>query len=448
MEERKHIDRLYQEKFKDFEASPREEVWKNISGKLQQKKRKKTVLPLWYRMAGVAAVLALFISYTNGLFKTNIPQGSQTASTSMNQTFLEVSLASQSYTENMIRSSIILQALRQNTQNREAIEAQAAFFRNDQNKVERTFGSFGSIKTSSPTVNSENQAYTFSDFEDLKSETAMAIVTEPSTKQKRDLPIPNLGKKESETQISEKSNTSGKLKVSTMAAPIFYNNMGSGNAIDQRFADNDNSSEITLSYGINFAYQISEKIKVRTGISKVDMSYNTNNIAFTATVNPVGLSGINYGDNIPNFRIENTIGRPFSNISASAEFNRASLASPSIGYLNQQIGFIEVPLEIEYVIIDKKIGINIIGGGSTLFLDRNMISLNSADFSTNLGASNTLNNLSFTTNIGVGFDYNISSKFELNLEPIFKYQMNAFNGNTSNVNPYFFGVYSGFSFKF
>jgi hypothetical protein len=142
------------------------------------------------------------------------------------------------------------------------------------------------------------------------------------------------------------------------------------------------------------------------------------------------------------------MGRPFSNVSASAEFNRASLASPTVGYLNQQIGFIEVPLEIEYVIIDKKIGINIIGGGSTLFLDRNMISLNSADFSTNLGASNNLNNLSFTTNIGLGFDYNISSKFELNLEPIFKYQMNAFNGNTSNVNPYFFGVYSGFSFKF
>ena len=448
MEERKHIDRVYQEKFKDFEASPREEVWKNISTRLQEKKRKKSVLPLWYRIAGVAAVLALFISYTNGLFKTSNPPGSQTASALMDETFLEVSLASQAYTENMIRSSIILQALRQNTQNREAIEAQAAFFRSEQNEDERTFGSIGSIRTTTPPVNSGNEVYTFSEFEDLKAEVATTEVAENPTKSKPDLPIANLRAKDEETQISEKSITSRKLKVSTMAAPIYYNNMGSGNAIDQRFADNENSSEITLSYGINFAYQISEKIKIRTGISKVDMSYNTNNIAFTATVNPVALSGINYGDNIPNFRIENTIGRPFSNVSASAEFNRASLASPTTGYLNQQIGFIEVPLEIEYVIVDKKIGINIIGGGSTLFLDRNMISLNSADFSTNLGASNNLNNLSFTTNIGVGFDYNISPKFELNLEPIFKYQMNAFNGNTSNVNPYFFGVYSGFSFKF
>ncbi|MFN4762096.1 hypothetical protein ACKGJN_03140 [Gillisia sp. Q332] len=447
MEERKHIDRVYQEKFKDFEASPREEVWRNISTKLHEKKRKKSVLPLWYRMAGVAAVLALFISYTNGLFKTNNSQGSQTASALMDETFLEVSLASQAYTENMIRSSIILQALRQNTQNREAIEAQAAYFRSEKNNDEVTFGSIGNISNTTLPINSENGAYTFSDFEDLKAE-GMAEVAETSTTKKRDLPIANLDSKDALSQISEKSSISGKLKVSTMAAPIFYNNMGSGNAIDQRFANNENSSEITLSYGINFAYQISEKIKIRTGISKVDMSYNTNNIAFTATVNPVALKGINYGDKIPNFRIENTIARPFSNISASAEFNRASLASPTTGYLNQQIGFIEVPLEIEYVIVDKKIGINIIGGGSTLFLDRNMISLNSADFSTNLGASNNLNNLSFTTNIGVGLDYNISPKFELNLEPIFKYQMNAFNENTSNVNPYFFGVYSGFSFKF
>lgn len=445
MEERKHIDRVYQEKFKDFEASPREKVWKNISTRLQEKTRKKRVLPLWYRIAGVAAVLALFISYTNGLFKNSSLQGSQTASAVIDESFLEVSLASQAYTENMIRSSIILQALRQNTQNREAIEAQARFFRNEKNKAERILGSIDSKTTP---VNSENETYNFSDFEDLEVEVGIAEVEENDLTTLPDLPIAKVNANDEEPQLSEKSDTSRKLKVSTMAAPIYYNNMGSGNAIDQRFANNENSSEITLSYGINFAYQISEKIKIRTGISKVDMSYNTNNIAFTATVNPIGLSGVDYGDKIPNFRIENTIGRPFSNISASSEFNRASLASPTTGYLNQQIGFIEVPLEIEYVIVDKKVGINIIGGGSTLFLDRNMISLNSADFSTNLGASNNLNNLSFTTNIGVGFDYNISSKFELNLEPIFKYQVNAFNANTSNINPYFFGVYSGFSFKF
>ena len=180
----------------------------------------------------------------------------------------------------------------------------------------------------------------------------------------------------------------------------------------------------------------------------MDLSYNTRGIAFTAAVNPSALSGINYNGDVPNYRIENRSVRPFSNISASSEFNRASLASPVAGYLNQKLGFIEVPLEIEYVIIDKKIGLNIIGGGSTLFLDENMISLNSSNFSTNLGEANYLNSLSFSTNIGIGIDYKISPQFQLNLEPIFKYQINTFNSSAGDVKPYYFGIYSGFSFKF
>ncbi|UJH90246.1 hypothetical protein LZ575_15375 [Antarcticibacterium sp. 1MA-6-2] len=104
-------------------------------------------------------------------------------------------------------------------------------------------------------------------------------------------------------------------------------------------------------------------------------------------------------------------------------------------------------VELEYVIIDKRVGFNLIGGGSTLFLDENMISLNSSNFSTDLGESNNLNQVSFSTNVGVGLDYEISPQFQINLEPIFKYQINTYTNNT-DLNPYYFGVYTGFSFKF
>src|SRR5690606_11367065 len=168
-----------------------------------------------------------------------------------------------------------------------------------------------------------------------------------------------------------------RLRITTTAAPVYFDNMGSGNAIDSRFADNASGGEISMAYGVNFAYQLSNRIKIRSGINKVDLSYNTRDIAFTAAVNPTILSGVDYQAGVPNYRIENRSTRPFSNISASTEFNRSTFASPANGYLNQRLGFIEVPVEIEYVIIDKKIGLNIIGGGSTLFLDENMISLNS-----------------------------------------------------------------------
>jgi hypothetical protein len=441
MEERKHIDRVFQEKFKDFEATPRDVVWENISSKLKENKRKRRVLPLWYKIAGVAALLVLLINFANDLFKNTVTNTS-TASTLIKGDLLNITLASPEYTQKMIGSSIILNSIMNNTQNLEANEAiknkalaSSAPINNRRQKVISlvttnifTFSDYNNsvVNAKTPKENKENKT---------------------SLENKKDLPIPSL---ENEgVSLAENNIPSKKLRVSTMAAPIYYDNFGSGTSIDSQFANNESSGEISISYGINLAYQISEKIKIRSGISKVDLSYNTKNIAFTAAVNPTALSSINYPNgNIPSFRIENRTVQQFSNLSASAEFNRASLASPAAGYLNQKLGFIEVPLEIEYVIIDKKIGLNIIGGGSTLFLNDNMISLNSTNFSTNLGEANNLNDISFTTNIGVGVDYNISPQFELNFEPIFKYQLNTFSKTTGNVNPYYFGVYSGFSFKF
>ncbi len=440
MEERKHIDRVFQEKFKDFEATPRDVVWDNISSRLKENKRKRRILPLWYKMAGVAALLALFINYASGLFK-NTTANSQSALSLVDDDSLNFSLASQEYTQNMIRSSIILKAIMQDT-----------------NMQDSNVSLGNVVNTPNPEVNQRNtkvismvpsDKYTFSDYNNTVVNTTpnRAIENKTSLENKKDLPIPSTEIKED--VLAENTISPKRLRVSTMAAPIYYDNFGSGTSIDSQFEDNASSGEISVSYGINLAYQISDKIKIRSGISKVDLSYNTKDIAFTAAVNPTALSSINYSDgNVPNFKIENRTVRQFSNLNASAEFNRASLAAPTAGYLNQKLGFIEVPLEIEYVIIDKKIGLNIIGGGSTLFLNDNMISLNSTDFSTNLGEANNLNNISFSTNLGVGVDYNISPQFQLNFEPIFKYQLNTFSNTTGNVNPYYFGVYSGFSFKF
>ncbi len=58
MNEKKNLDRLFQEKFKDFEVAPPEFVWENIQEALQEKKKRR-VIPLWFRLSGVAAVLVL-----------------------------------------------------------------------------------------------------------------------------------------------------------------------------------------------------------------------------------------------------------------------------------------------------------------------------------------------------------------------------------------------------
>ncbi|MCF4100689.1 hypothetical protein L1I30_03320 [Gillisia sp. M10.2A] len=445
MEERKHIDRLFQEKFKDFEATPREAVWKNISSQLPGNQKRRLFSPLWYKLAGVAAVLALLVNYANDLLKIPSSQNTQTSSTTIvDEDFGEISLASSSYTNNMIRSSIVLQGIMIDTKNKK--EEEIATITNKKEKALRD-SPFVKVYRSQSNSNTINKAKIALEDNAGNTKPLTGINKQKKTSANlRDLPTSN-SLEDHTTEISEAA-PSKRLRITPVAAPIYYNNLGGGSSIDSRFKDNDSKGEVTMAYGINFAYKISDKIKIRSGVSKVDMSYNTNNIAFTAAVNPSTLSGINYSENSPNYKIENRSVRPFSNLNASAEFSPASLAAPTSGYINQKFGFIEVPLEIEYVLIDKKIGLNIIGGGSTLILDENSVSLNASNFSTNLGKANNLNNLSFTTNLGVGVDYNISSQFQFNLEPILKYQINTFDKTTGNVNSYYFGVYSGFSFKF
>lgn len=207
MEERKHIDRLFQEKFKDFEASPREEVWKNISSRLQEKQRKKRVIPLWYKLASVAAILAFFFSYTTGLFKFNNLKTPQTTAI-FEEDSVEISLASQAYTENMIRSSIILQALMQDTQNKQAIEEQAAFVQAQQ-KEEKIF------RTPEPTNLSIVKTYSPSEFKNKTSEIAEEIATvenkTTTSNQLKDLPVPGKTSEE-EVAVVEKTNLGKRLE--------------------------------------------------------------------------------------------------------------------------------------------------------------------------------------------------------------------------------------------
>ena len=83
-----------------------------------------------------------------------------------------------------------------------------------------------------------------------------------------------------------------------------------------------------------------------------------------------------------------------------------------------------------------------------MFLSNNEI-YSTFDGQTSLiGNATNINNLSYSANLGFGLNYKLSNKLNLNLEPMFKYQLNTFKNTSGNFKPYFIGVYSGLSFKF
>ena len=65
-----------------------------------------------------------------------------------------------------------------------------------------------------------------------------------------------------------------------------------------------------------------------------------------------------------------------------------------------------------------------------------------------IGKATNLNNMHFSSNIGLGFSYNFKRRFQANLEPMLKYQINAYNSNTGNFKPYIIGISTGLTYKF
>ncbi len=445
MKTRKNIDRLYNERLKDVETTPREDVWKNIAARLPKKEKKKRIIPIWYKIAGVAAVIALLVTVGNTILdvsgneKANPHTSFTSASEEIKEKLIKSNPVLTEFNENMNNTVILLQSLIKDTESetgkiKEGVQTAAKTENNSSGNNTRFFNI---IKPPSEVVISD-PSYTFDDYNTVafNEEKRQMENGEKNTSEKE---LKDLTLLASEEEVVPEDETkkfplpSKRLSVRTTAAAVYFDNMGTGNTLNSQFGNNKSNGEVSIAYGINLAYQISKRVKIRSGINKIALSHTTQDIDYAAAVNAIAINSDQPGYYSPGGHIDNEV---------------VSLSTSRItGELNQQMGFIEVPVEIEYVLIDRQIRFNIIGGASTLFLNDDMVTLNSPVSSSSLGEGNNLNDISFSTNIGIGIDYNLSPRFQWSLEPIFKYQLNTFN-NAPGVKPYNFGIYSGFSFKF
>ncbi|EDM45467.1 hypothetical protein SCB49_06657 [unidentified eubacterium SCB49] len=117
-------------------------------------------------------------------------------------------------------------------------------------------------------------------------------------------------------------------------------------------------------------------------------------------------------------------------------------------FLTQSISYTEIPAELTYALVNKKFALNLIGGFSTLLLGNNEVAVSANNFKDVLGEANNLSDVSFSTNVGLGLSYQLSKRFKFNVEPMFKYQLNPYTDTSVDFKPYYVGVYSGLSFKF
>ncbi|QAA82156.1 hypothetical protein EI546_10665 [Aequorivita sp. H23M31] len=507
MEQKKNIDELFKEAFKNMEATPSPRVWENIQAKLKKEKRSRKIIPLWIKYGGIAALLALLFTIGNSVFNPNdpitnaitneniidsvegidgnediikskvpeapiaseqedIPQNS-TPNNKENVIDFSNDKREKSSIEKTSKTAIASSVSDDNSKSLESDKEKHTNKHNDKtaiskaetnlavNENEKTDNYIESEKVVEPFRRKEGEMLKDAEeriaiTEGVNENSSVHEIKGDSINKKSLLDVIAENEKADKQENSEFENPTPRRRwmVTPNVAPVYYSSLGNGSSIAPDFTDNPQKGDVNMSYGLQVSYALSERLSLRTGMSNVDLSYSTSDIIIGTGPVSLALSSVDYGSR--QIVVTAISKNSLTNGNApSNEFGEISTkSSGSDARLIQNLSYFEVPLELKYAVIDNRFGINLIGGISTLFLGNNEISVKSDNFSSVLGPANNLSDVSFSTNIGLGLDYKLSKAFVFNIEPMFKYQLNPYTDSSVNFKPYYLGVYSGLSFKF
>lgn len=580
--ENKNIERLFQEKFKDFEVTPPDFIWDNIQEKLQPKEKKRRVIPFWFKTAGIAASFVSIVSivffnmdtdFKNSNSNINSNQNNNTVvnsetNSNSNKSTIRTNKFNASETnnpqnssnsssinkENQSKSNSLVQTESANKvsdskfnsgtlQNSKTNPSNSGFVsnhkkqnnntnfkknktsfkssnsgiasnRNNKNKGKNNiksnakFNDFDSVenKASNSGITDVNSFHTFNSTKnkasnaeignfnssknktsnsgilDINSFDASSLTSKNNTGNNSVLaenglenlnnnstalvaveelkidtitlatvtieenPMEKLLREKETKKVADEKEKWSKWAVNSFVSPVFFNSFESGSPISDEFASNEKSFNNSTSFGVGVAYHLNKRFAIKTGVSNLNLDYDTQNIAF--------YSSFEDQSRIANTNIERNPNGKYivlkhqKDVSKNSNENQLLQSSQNLGNLNQRTQYIEVPLEMSYAILNKKISLAIRGGMSTLFLTENVISISGNDGNMQIGKASNLNNVHFSSNLGLGFSYNFMKNFQLNVEPTLKYQINTFSKNAEDFSPYVVGVNTGISYKF
>ena len=491
-----HVDQVFKDRLKDYQETPDERVWESIAASLDKKKSKKRVVPIWWRLGGVAAALALllylFLPLESGTSPEGVTDTDQPVEMESSNTPQDLQQNDQlQKEEGYVRQSETPSAVPQ-TETAEMPEPEIKVATSENTGLPTTSNSNGTQLSGEKDKNqSVNQALALQDDEEQDSfknhEAGEAAAEEArfasnmttqkeraSESEKQKALLEGVAENKDEVETGEEKvepavkksifdvieeqeeeavaeDNSTRWSVGPMVAPVYFNTLSEGSPIHSNVVANSKSGNVNLSYGVAVSYQVSKKMSVRSGVHRVDYGYDTDEVRFSSSLSASTstlIDNIDYDTNSRTLVVESQAGRGAQQ-NAALDANEVTALSPAReGRMVQNFGYLEVPVELHYRLLDRKLGINLIGGVSSLFLTGNSVTLVADNTSTSMGEANNLNEVNFSTNLGLGVFYRLSPKMQLNLEPMFKYQLNTFSQSAGNFQPFSLGVYSGLNFRF
>lgn len=216
----------------------------------------------------------------------------------------------------------------------------------------------------------------------------------------------------------------------------------------------------TYSTGLTFAYKLSPRFSIQSGIGVASLGQVVTGIDVFA-----GLSEFYSVKGSYLYRVETSSGIVVSgntDLYLTDSKNRVGtfipggMADPSKypltqvdDKIHQVFRYLEVPLLVRYKVIDRNIDMNLSGGMSYGFLVQNSAFAMDGNNMIPIGHTEGVNIHTFSSQVGLGMEYNFSKVISFNIEPVFKYYLTPLSNLSGALSrPYSFGLLSGFFIRF
>ena len=253
-----------------------------------------------------------------------------------------------------------------------------------------------------------------------------------------------------------------KWSIAAMASPTYYSRFSSGNDAVSKQLMSSEQPLVSYTGGVAFSYKVNKRFSVQAGLAYSSLAQSVDGVnSFT------GFQKYNNSKGSSNFEVLTSNGTivtknsdvfiissgPVERVLTNYTKDVFDPKQANLQYVNnnlhQNFSYLELPVMLRYKIIDKTIDVNLIGGMSYNLLVGNSVYTMVDGNKYSIGETAGMNQLTVSSSLGMGMEYNLSEKLSLNLEPTFRYYLNPFNGTTSSsVHPYSFGVLSGVSYRF
>ncbi|WP_282042877.1 hypothetical protein [Winogradskyella flava] len=190
-------------------------------------------------------------------------------------------------------------------------------------------------------------------------------------------------------------------------------------------------------YALKVGYAISDRWMVKSGVGKNVLGQEINNVLYAT-------SDVSLSENNGSVLVNNeTISFLFSPGLA----NDFSTFEPGVdeGTLEQQLNYVQVPLEFSYALLkEQKYTVSLGVGGNVNFLTDNRAFLNGNQIGESLGVDSTI----FGATINSNISYEFTKKMNLFLEPSYNYFEKPINTNNQNFKNAQFRALFGLQYRF